>query len=205
MGPHAAPAARTRPRRRSRGSGRPRTGRNGAGRSGARCGDETPKRTPNRILAACRSAAKRPQLSNAGGDPHKSWQPRVLGECAITNKFAGFDTRADDPLEMRAILRRMWNHVSSPALVWMTYIIGLSVSLAQEDSKHSSLLRRLLRARRAGPLPLTEASPAPPGRPACRPGLASPSLGPQNVVLNRRAVEKNASRWTHGHGMFCHQ
>ena len=49
VGPHAAPAARTRPRRRSRGSGRPRTGRNATGRSGARCGDETPQRTPNRI------------------------------------------------------------------------------------------------------------------------------------------------------------
>ena len=49
VGPHAAPAARTRPRRRSRDSGRPRTGRNATGRSGARCGDETPQRTPNRI------------------------------------------------------------------------------------------------------------------------------------------------------------
>jgi len=77
--------ARVRPRRRGRGSGRPRTGRNGAGRSGARCGNETPKRTPNRILGACRSAAKRPQLSNAGGDPSKSWPPGLalcVGEVA---------------------------------------------------------------------------------------------------------------------------
>ena len=55
------------------------------GGSGARSGDETPRRTPNRILAACRSAAKRPQLSNAGSDPSKSWQPGLahrVGEVA---------------------------------------------------------------------------------------------------------------------------
>ena len=56
---HVAPTACTRPRRPGRGYGRPRTGRNGAGRSGARCGDETPKRTPNRILGACRTAVAR--------------------------------------------------------------------------------------------------------------------------------------------------
>ena len=78
--------ARARARRRGRGSGRPRTGRNGAGRSGARCGDEMPKRMPNRMLAACRSAAKRPQLNNAGGDPRKKfWLPGLahrVGEVA---------------------------------------------------------------------------------------------------------------------------
>jgi hypothetical protein len=63
------------PARGGSGSGRPRTGRNGAGRSGARCGDATPQHTRNRILDARRSAAKRPQLSNAGGDPRKSWPP----------------------------------------------------------------------------------------------------------------------------------
>ena len=56
---HVGPTACTRPRRPGRGYGRPRTGRNGAGRSGARCGDETPKRTPNRILGACRTAVAR--------------------------------------------------------------------------------------------------------------------------------------------------
>ena len=61
------------PRRRGRGPGRPRTGATGRDDRDARSGDETPKRTPNRILAACRSAAKRPQLSNVGGDPSKSW------------------------------------------------------------------------------------------------------------------------------------
>jgi len=50
--------ARARPRRRGRGSGRPGTGRSGAGRSGCPCGDETPKRACNRILASRRSAAK---------------------------------------------------------------------------------------------------------------------------------------------------
>ena len=67
--------ARPRPSRRGRGSGRPQTGRNGAGCSGARHGDDTPKRTRNRVLGARRSAAKRPQLDNAGGDPRKSWPP----------------------------------------------------------------------------------------------------------------------------------
>ena len=61
-GPRAAPAARARP-------GMP---TDGAPRGGA---IETPKRTRNRVLGARRSAAKRPQLDNAGGDPRKSWPP----------------------------------------------------------------------------------------------------------------------------------
>ena len=40
------------------GSGRPRTGRSGAGRAGRPCGDATPKRASNRILASRGSAAK---------------------------------------------------------------------------------------------------------------------------------------------------
>jgi len=55
---HPRGGARTRPRRQGRGSGRPQTGCKRAGRSGTRSGDETPKRTLNRTVAACRSAAK---------------------------------------------------------------------------------------------------------------------------------------------------
>ena len=50
--------ARARPGRRGRGSGRPGAGRSGAGRSGCPCGDDTPKRPPNRISASRRPAAK---------------------------------------------------------------------------------------------------------------------------------------------------
>jgi hypothetical protein len=47
---HPRGGARTRPRRQGRGSGRPRTGCNRAGRSSTQSGDETPKRTLNRTF-----------------------------------------------------------------------------------------------------------------------------------------------------------
>ena len=69
---------------RGRGSGRLRAGRNGAGRSGARCGDETPQRTRNRILGAGKTAVARrrgrrpPQILAARDSPSR-WRgrPRV--------------------------------------------------------------------------------------------------------------------------------
>ena len=66
-------AARARPRRRGRGPRRPRTGRNEAGRSGVRHGDETPNARPSALKThvdrrekGCSSVAREATKANPG-------------------------------------------------------------------------------------------------------------------------------------------